>query len=392
MQISSRTLALGSVLKKRFGRMSLSIVLPGDRFIHFFLSIRYNTSMTDQLSLSDVKLAVDDYLRDIFSKRKVAASEISVSYEKFWQRVEQVAMEGGKRFRPYLTMVGYGSMNSALLPIAAAQECIHCAMLMHDDVIDQDFIRRGNKNVNGLYRDVYSSYLDVERAEHYANSAGILAGDALLSEAYFQIYRSEFSEKIKMQLAEQLFLSTYEVVGGELTDVESAFVHDMPFDPIKIYRYKTAGYSFVGPLLSGAYCHEESQDTIDSLRRYAISAGIAFQIHDDLLGVFGDERETGKSTLTDLREGKRTLLVLFHEKQMQGAAVKRFEIFSRADATDEQLLAIKDDMIASGARERVSEIADTYFSEAKQELAGMPESPRRLALEELTEWLAGRKH
>lgn len=98
-----------------------------------------------------------------------------------------------------------------------------------------------------------------------------------------------------------------EVVGGELTDVESAFVHDMPFDPIKIYRYKTAGYSFVGPLLSGAYCHEESQDTIDSLRRYAISAGIAFQIHDDLLGVFGDERETGKSTLTDLREGKRTL-------------------------------------------------------------------------------------
>lgn len=340
--------------------------------------------MTPQISLETVKDAVDEYIRGVFANRRAMASGISASYERFWNTIETVAMVGGKRMRPYLTMIGYGSFAPTVVPIAAALEIFHCAMLMHDDIIDQDFTRRGQKNVSGLYQDIYKQYLDPPRATHHAISSAILAGDALLSEAYFLVATSNFDEHTKQRLIERLFTSVYEVIGGELIDVEAGFVTDTEFDPMTIYRYKTAGYSFVGPLLMGAYCAGADQGTIDVLQRYGLNAGIAFQIQDDLLGVYGDEQKTGKSTLTDLREAKRTVLITFHKAHAQDAAAERFRSFDGAGITDEELLVIKDDMVTSGARQRAEDLARLYFDQAKDELGRMPEGTRKQALKDLT--------
>lgn len=288
-------------------------------------------------------------------------------------------------------MVGYGGVDEAIMPVAVAQELIHNAMLMHDDVIDQDFVRHGKKNINGHYRETYQAYLDDARAMHYANSAGILAGDALISESYQLIFSSNFAPHIQAELARQLFTSIYEVIGGELVDVEAAFVTDTKFDPITVYRYKTAGYSFVGPLLSGAYCSETDDSTIEHLTTFAINAGIAFQIQDDLLGIYGDEKATGKSTLTDLREAKQTLLVLFHKEQMNVEAANRFAAFGNPDTSDDQLREIKNDMISSGARDRVIEQVTAYFDRARQALDSLPDTDRRTLLNEFIDWLSERR-
>lgn len=347
--------------------------------------------MTERPSLLDTKPLIDTYLRGIFLQRKNDATAISSSYSQLWQQIEQVVLEGGKRIRPFLTFVGYETVNQSIIPIAAAQELIHSAMLMHDDVIDQDFVRHGKKNVNGLYRDTYKKYLDDNRAAHYANSAGILAGDALISESYRLIFSSGFTPDIIAKLAQQLFTSIYEVIGGELIDIEAAFVTETTYDPITVYRYKTAGYSFIGPLLSGAIAAGADKTTLKYLQDYAMNAGIAFQIQDDLLGVYGDEKTTGKSTLTDLREAKQTLLVQFHHEAMSQPAAQRFVAFGSKDVTDDELVQIKQDMIDSGAKDRVTAHADKYFTKARQALSSLPSSERQTMLYEFTDWLSKRR-
>lgn len=101
------------------------------------------TGVMTELNLEVSKKLVDLYLRRMLAERKVAAAEVGPRYELFWQRIADVLLAGGKRIRPHLTMIGYGEIDKRLVPIAAAQELLHVAMLMHDDVIDKDDVRHG---------------------------------------------------------------------------------------------------------------------------------------------------------------------------------------------------------------------------------------------------------
>jgi geranylgeranyl diphosphate synthase type II len=346
--------------------------------------------MDTQAALQTARQLIDACVQGMLTERRQRAREIGVSYEQFWQRIEQVVMAGGKRLRPLLTIIGGEGQGERIIPVAAAQELIHIAMLIHDDIIDQDFVRHGQKNISGLYRDAYDTYLTEPLRTHYANSAAILAGDALISESYRLIYSAGFDGEVTRRLVNQLATSIYEVIGGELLDVEAAFVSDQVFDPLQVYRYKTASYSFVGPLLSGAYCAETDTVTIETMREFAHNIGIAYQIQDDLLGVFGDEATTGKSTLSDLREGKRTLLVQYHEERMDEAQHQRFMAFGSISATDSELKVIVRDMQVSQAREKTTEVMRQYFSEARNRLLQLPSGKRTDELLALTDQIEGR--
>lgn len=290
---------------------------------------------TTQLSLERTRTLVDAQMRSLFDERRRRAALINKSYAAFWDHIAEVAMAGGKRIRPYLTMVGNGSFDERVLPVALAQEFIHIAMLVHDDIIDQDTMRHGVNNMTGRYIDTYSPHVDDVRALHYANSAAMLGGDSLISEAYRLIETSTYSHEVRQKLSEQLATSIFEVIGGELLDVEAGFVTNVSHDPLTIYRYKTSSYSFIGPLLSGAYCAGTDDATLATLERFATNMGVAFQIQDDLLGVFGDEQQTGKSTTSDLREGKQTLLVRYHTDLMTPEQRERFAWFGKQDASEE---------------------------------------------------------
>lgn len=347
--------------------------------------------MIAELHPDSAKVLSNDYLSQLFTTRLNNAIQISQRYEKFWTYARDVALAGGKRIRPYLTMIGYGGIDKKILPVAVAQELIHIAMLIHDDVIDQDDKRHGKKNMNGLYKQDYRDYLEQPMLGHYANSAAVLAGDALISEAYLAISNSSFSDEVKRAVTEQMHLSIYDVIGGELLDVEAAFITDTDFDPMQIYRYKTSSYSFIGPLLAGAYCAGADKQTLTTLREFATNLGIAFQIQDDLLGVFGDERETGKSTLTDLREGKQTLLVRYHQESMDTAMRERFVEFGNNLAPIKHLEQIKRDMQTSGAQQKTSDAAVHYFELAQNHLHELQPGVRYDALQKILNSLKERK-
>lgn len=343
------------------------------------------------MDIEKSRTLVNEYLERIFAARTEKADSIHERYRLLWDRLQKLSFHGGKRIRPYLTMVAYGQMDEKIAPIAAAQELVHIAMLIHDDVIDEDDVRRGQKNINGTYKEEYNDYLDPPRASHFASSMGILAGDALLSEAYFAIADCEFDTTVKQKILIRLHSSVYEVIGGELIDVEAGFV-PVPIDPELIYRYKTSSYSFVGPLLAGAYCAELDEKTCVALEEFGTALGIAYQIQDDLLGVFGSQEEIGKTPLIDLRDGKHTLLATYHKEMMDEEVAKRFAYFGKIQATDEQLQAIKNDMVASGAKQRTIDAAAEYSSRALAALESLEPGARRDNLQLLAEQLTDRKY
>lgn len=319
------------------------------------------------------KQAVDAYIMGRIRDRISQAAVVHPRYERLWREIARIYQAGGKRVRPYLTVVGYGKLDTAIVPVAAAQELLHVAMLVHDDIIDQDTMRHSQATINGTYETDYAPLLPAQQTTHYANSAALLAGDALLSEAYRLVQSAPFSSSVIRQLSERLSQSVFEAIGGELIDVEAGFIMTERFDPMTIYRYKTASYSLVGPLVSGALCAEVDEATRDILQEFGTQCGIAFQLQDDLIGMFGDEATTGKSADTDVREGKRTLLITNHRASMNSAQSARFDQwFGVRSAPNEALQQLKQDIEDSGARRTTEQITAQYFTAARAELAKLP--------------------
>jgi len=343
--------------------------------------------------LSATKQAVDAYIMDRIDDRVAQAAMVHPRYERLWREIARIYQAGGKRMRPYLAVVGYGKLDTAIVPVAAAQELLHVAMLVHDDIIDQDTMRHSQATINGAYETDYASVLPGSQATHHANSAALLAGDTLLSEAYRLVQSAPFSSSVIHQLSERLSRSVFEVIGGELIDIEAGFVATEQFDPMTIYRYKTASYSLVGPLVSGALCTEVDEATRDILQEFGTQCGIAFQLQDDLIGVFGDEATTGKSADTDLHEGKQTVLIAEHQSMMNSEQAARFaKWFGVHDAPREALRQLRQDIEASGARQKTEAITQRYFAQSRATLAKLPRGFRRDELERFVDLLQERQY
>ena len=297
--------------------------------------------------------SVNTFLESYFATQIEAAKKVDASYERLWQTMRTVTKSGGKRMRPYLTTLAYqlspDNDKKRILPVAVAHELLHTAVLMHDDIIDHDLVRHGTKNISGLYNDLYRTY-DGEESLHYANSAAILSGDLLISAAYTLIVNSEFEIENKLDALRLMSVSIFDVVGGELMDVESSFILDHEYDPLVVYKYKTASYSFVGPLLSGAVLGGADKKTQDALRLFGQNLGIAFQLVDDLIGVFGNETKTGKTTVGDLQEGKQTYLIKSFYKLASAQQRRSFDaLFGNKTADASAIQTLRQVIIESGA-------------------------------------------
>lgn len=313
------------------------------------IEVWYHNGM---IELSASKVAVEDTLRTFLDTKKKTATTIHPSYGRLLAEIERVVFSGGKRLRPHLVFLGYGSYDEPIRKVAAAHELLHTALLAHDDIIDRDTIRHGQPTIHAAYNDFYAQEItDTHERQHFSQSSALLAGDLLISFAYECIASAGLPGTLGATVTSLLAEGMFEVVGGELLDTEAAFSRD-PADPLTIYRYKTASYSLIAPLLSGAVTSPRQYDqaSLDALKSFAVHAGIAYQIKDDLLGVFGHSDQTGKSTIGDLREGKRTYLI---DAFTASASPEQMAVFSHTfgngAADDNQFSALKDALQSSGA-------------------------------------------
>jgi geranylgeranyl diphosphate synthase type II len=265
--------------------------------------------------------------------------------------------------------------------VGAAFELLHTSLCLHDDVIDRDFTRRGAPNVAGAFRDrALAAGADATTAEHHGVSAAVIAGDLALFNAYRLIDRSGVAGEVRARLLEVMDEALFASAAGELIDIDFTLRPAVPHvdDILSMERLKTAVYSFEGPLQAGAILAGASDETVATLGEFGREIGIAYQLVDDVLGVFGTEEETGKTTVGDLREGKRTVLIAYAASapDWDGYA----DLFGDPTLSDDGAATLRAHLVASGARGFAEGLARYYVNRALARLVE-PHIPAALRTE-----------
>lgn len=230
----------------------------------------------------------------------------------------RIGTEGGKRFRPWLFRAVHDELRGTwadapqvtertLDRVAASLELLHSAFVAHDDVIDHDDTRRGRASVPGWFRGSTTSASDT-----YPRAGGILVGDLALAAAVRGLATSGAPAEATTALLDLLDAALQDSAVGELADVRLSLGNAAPTidDALSVAELKTAAYSFVLPMQAAAILAGAPEAVVEKVGEIGRSLGIAFQMRDDLLGTFGDADVVGKDTDGDLREGKRTVLVV----------------------------------------------------------------------------------
>jgi geranylgeranyl pyrophosphate synthase len=232
------------------------------------------------------------------------------------------ALGGGKRVRPRLLADVHdglgGRRPEAVLGMAAAIELLHTAFVIHDDLIDNDDRRRGRPSVPGRFRaGAEEMHATARGTQIYATAGALLTGDLALTAALRAVATLDLPADPRLRLMELVTEALTTSATGELADVRLSLGVTCPgYDDVLELAYrKTAAYSFVLPMQAGAVLAGARAATVASLSEAGRALGIAFQLYDDLAGMFGDSDTTGKDPLADLREGKPTLL-LCHARSM----------------------------------------------------------------------------
>jgi geranylgeranyl diphosphate synthase type II len=303
-----------------------------------------------------------------FSLAKKRAAAMGAEYEQLWVELEANTV-GGKRFRPRMVFAAYESLGGtdveAAPCVGAAFELLHTALIVHDDVIDRDFVRRGAPNLAGSYRDrALAGGATPGAAEHRGISAAVIAGDLALFNAYRLIDRSGVGDVVRGRLVEVMDDALFASAAGELIDVDFSFMPDVPRvdDILTMERLKTAVYSFECPLQAGAILAGAGEETVATLGDFGREMGIAYQIVDDLLGVFGTESETGKTTTGDLREAKRTVLIAYETTEPGWDALAG--LFGNPALDDDGAALLRRHLVDCGAKAFAEGLARYYANRA----------------------------
>lgn len=328
--------------------------------------------MATSLFSPDDTQAIETKIHEYFIDAVKRSEAVGPAYTYLWKNLHELIQAGGKRFRPNMTVLAYrlfdGSDIAGVIPIAAAQELLHFSLLIHDDIIDRDYMRYGVPNMSGRYKARYHKYLrDDHEVTHFAHGSAILAGDLMLSGAHELITQSSVDSELRRMAQAMLCKSVFDVAGGELLDSEVSILPYTPGDALRIALYKTARYSFVTPILTGAMLAGAGQKQNETLKHYAEALGVAYQLVDDVLSVFGEEKQTGKSTLGDIREGKRTFMVEEAMNSMDTSDKILFnQAFGNQQATTESIIQVKELLISSGAKAKTERAIDEYKDRAYQ--------------------------
>jgi geranylgeranyl diphosphate synthase type I len=227
----------------------------------------------------------------------------------------RTSVAGGKMFRASFCWWGHLAVapapdDDALARAAAALELLHASALVHDDVMDASDTRRGHPTTHRLFEREHRAAGWRGGPEQYGAAAAVLLGDLLLAWADELLRRCGLPLERVLSGLEVFDLCRSEVIAGQFLDVSVQARGRADVDTaMTVLRYKSAKYSIERPLHLGAALAGASPETVAELSAYGLPLGEAFQLRDDLLGVYGDPATTGKPAGDDLVEGKRTVLV-----------------------------------------------------------------------------------
>lgn len=279
----------------------------------------------------------------------------------------------GKRLRPALVLLAgcFGDYNlNRLVPLGAAIELLHTASLVHDDVVDGASSRRGRPTANSLFD----------------NALTVLLGDYMFANAAEMVTRTGSLEVTRL-----FALALMKMTSGELDQDAAAF--DVGKD-IQNYLWRIGGKTaalFANATEGGAILGGCDESTVEALRVYGYSAGMAFQIVDDILDYNGDEAEMGKPVGSDLREGTITLPgLLLLERYPRDNPIKRF-FTARGKAKEDRLQEAIASIRESDVLEQSIDMARDYVRRAEEAIRFLPDSDARACLSEIGDYILRRR-
>ena len=309
-------------------------------------------------------------------------------------------LSGGKRFRALFCYWGWQAVSDAdpgfdvlatsgaktelpaVLQAATALELFHAAALVHDDIMDNSDTRRGAPSAHKRFEALHKDGEWIGNSRSFGTSASLLLGDLLLSwsdELFDGALRKLSSMDASAAARAEFNLMRTEVTVGQYLDIleENAWLRHPDIELLprahRVIVYKSAKYSVEAPLSIGAALGGGTHAQLTALREFGLPLGIAYQLRDDMLGVFGDPAVTGKPAGDDLREGKRTVLIALARAALPANARNILdELLGDPELDAEQVSMLQTAIRDSGAIEQVERIIDRNVGLAKSAIADAP--------------------
>ncbi len=323
--------------------------------------------MRVQSDLTEFLAAQTRYLGEIGSEL-IPVAEAMNSY----------LLDGGKRLRPLFAYAGYlasgGSDDDAVVQAVASLELLQACALIHDDLMDASDTRRGKPSMHRHFESIHRNDELSGSAENYGQSAAILLGDLALVWSDQMFHSSGITPSALLRSLSVHDEMRVELMAGQFLDIhEQALATQSVARSLKIARYKSGKYTIERPLHFGAALATEDSHLRESmfgiLSDFGLPLGEAFQLRDDLLGVFGDPSTTGKPAGDDLREGKRTVLMaMTHDRADAHQEAVIATHFGDADLDLAGVEAIRTIIADTGAQAHVEELIEKLTMTAMDSL------------------------
>jgi geranylgeranyl diphosphate synthase type I len=334
--------------------------------------------------LQILRMEVDTHLVEFFEEKRWETNHVSPPTLELVDAIEALTMRGGKRLRPAVAAAGYrcirpGEGMDRLIELGASLELLQSYLLIHDDWMDGDEVRRGGPSVHAVLQREH-------RNVHLGSALGVLAGDLASAYAWELFLRAPYPTQAWPSAMASFLTTQKEVYCGQHLDLTANG------DIARMHALKTTSYSVRGPVLLGALLGSPSKRQLQALSDWAAPIGEAFQIRDDLLGALGSPGSTGKPGM-DIPHGKLTSVLSELRRITEPEERRPVEaIVGRADAPHRELDAAQRCLRHSGIVERLEDRIEALRTKAAQTLDEAAFNPQgRAMLTELADKLTIRR-
>ncbi|MEV0681890.1 polyprenyl synthetase family protein [Actinosynnema sp. NPDC050436] len=321
---------------------------------------------------------VDAALAGYLADRRALGERMEENFTGAVDALADFVLGGGKRIRPTFAWWGWraaggdpdGDLAGQVLTAVSSLELIQACALIHDDLMDASETRRGMPTVHVRFADRHRAEGWLGEPERFGLAASVLIGDVALAWADDMLFAAGLPTDALQRLSLPWRDMRTEMLAGQYLDVLTQARGDASTDAaLRIDRLKTAAYTVERPLHMGAAIGDAPPELVAGLRAFGTDIGVAFQLRDDLLGVFGDPAVTGKPAGDDLREGKRTLLAALG---VQFGATELHDALGRADLGAAEVGVVRARLVEVGA---VAAVEDRIARLTESALAALADAP-----------------
>ena len=335
-------------------------------------------SALPQEQLKSLREQVEAQLQDFLKMQSEYFTSIAPELKPAATSLTAFVINGGKRFRPLFAAVGAigagSQLSDAEIRAFASLELLQACALVHDDLMDASDTRRGEPAIHKLFESMHESEKYQGKATQFGLSASVLIGDLALIWSDQMLNSSGIKSESLLAALSVHDEMRVELIAGQYLDVfEQARGTQSVAQALNIARYKSAKYTIERPLHLGAAIAIPDPlmraKLVSIYSEFGLPLGEAFQLRDDLLGVFGDPKVTGKPAGDDLREGKRTVLMAMTHDRISGAAEAEFMAeFGNHDISESAIARLQEIISETGAAMHVEDLIEELTSTALEAL------------------------